>query len=196
MNEKNKFTIEYKNKYFTIEKTINNMENGDPYYRINTNNSVICCLLDLCGNLVYVKQFRPNLGYFTIEMPSGYIEDNELPGLAVSREIMEEVGIEADFIYLGTYRVNMNRNTNKEFIYLALQKNNIKYKNEPDIETVTIKRSELRKLIAEESSFEHIISYAIFQIVNIKLKIDLLNDSYTKIKEIFYTEICELQIKK
>lgn len=45
---------------------------------------------------ILVKQFRPPVGSYTIELPAGLIDDGETPAEAAVRELREETGLIAD----------------------------------------------------------------------------------------------------
>ena len=65
-----------------------------------------------------VRQFRPALQNYTIEMPAGSIENKESPLIAITREIKEEVGFSCDLIPLGNFfHLMMNRTNEKHFIF-------------------------------------------------------------------------------
>ena len=47
------------------------------------------------GDVVLVRQWRQPLGSFTLELPSGGVEEGEEPGEAAGRELFEETGFRA-----------------------------------------------------------------------------------------------------
>ena len=47
-------------------------------------------------NIILLKQFRPSLGKWIIELPAGTIENNEEPLACAKRELFEETGYQAD----------------------------------------------------------------------------------------------------
>ena len=65
--------------------------NVEPYYKLKINDSVVVCVLDDSDSLWFVKQYRPSLGYKTIEMVAGEIESGETPQEAAERELKEEL---------------------------------------------------------------------------------------------------------
>ena len=91
-----------------------------PYYRLTSQNSVICCLLTEDDQFVMVEQFRPNLGLTTLETPAGSIDDNETPLDAARREILEETGFESPLSPLGhKFSLMMNRTNIYDIFFLV-----------------------------------------------------------------------------
>lgn len=73
--------------YPEIESTKN-----EPYYRINSPDGIIVLATTDSGSLILVRQFRPALGAYTLEFPSGAIDPGENPEQAARREFSEETG--------------------------------------------------------------------------------------------------------
>ena len=48
------------------------------------------------GDVVLVRQWRQPLGAFTLELPSGGVDDGEKPEVAARRELFEETGYRAE----------------------------------------------------------------------------------------------------
>lgn len=161
--------------FFSIESTSEKYSDCKPYYRINTKDSVICCLLDKSDNLLLAEQLRPNLGYSTIEFPAGGIEANETPHDAAKREIREEIGVECNFIYLGSYRLMMNRTINKEHLFIGLTSGEVVGQAEPGIKTRNIPRKKLINAI-NANKLEQLAALGIIQLINLKFDINFLSD--------------------
>jgi len=81
---------------------------GKPYYIIHAPDGVIVLAVTTQDEIVLIRQFRPALQKWTLEMPSGGIDAGETPEQAAIRELYEETGYRADnvtalvdgFIYL------------------------------------------------------------------------------------------------
>jgi ADP-ribose pyrophosphatase len=170
-----KFINAFETPFFTVEKSVNIFSNNLPYYRIRTNDSIICCLLDEHDNLLLAEQFRPNLGYKTIEFPAGEVENNESPIEAAAREIREEIGVDCSLIPLGSYRLLMNRTNNKEYLYIALMSGKLNGQTEQGITTRVIARKKLINII-NDNEFEQLAGIGIIQLINIKFGINFLLD--------------------
>ena len=76
---------------------------GEPHYSIRTQDYVAVIPVTPEGEIVLVRQFRPAVGRFTLEIPCGHIESGELPEAAARKELLEETG------YLGYKLVPLGR---------------------------------------------------------------------------------------
>ena len=120
------FKKTYSTPFFDIEKGLDpNYPDTQPYYRLTGFDSVICCAMTMKGEFVMVKQFRPNIDEYSLEFPAGGLLKNEKPIEAAKREFLEETSFSLDFIYLGDFRLMMNRTNIKEHIFFGLNPKNI-----------------------------------------------------------------------
>jgi len=170
-----KFANAFETPFFIVEKSLENYSDNIPYFRINTNDSIICCLLDKDDNLLLAEQFRPNLGYKTIEFPAGGIESEETPLDAAIREIREEMGVECQLIPLGSFRLMMNRTINKEHLFIGLTSGELIGQGEQGIKTRAIPRKKLINAI-DGNELEQLAALGIIQLINLKFGINFLSD--------------------
>ena len=64
------------------------------------------------GNVVLVRQWRQPLGSFTLELPSGGVDEGEDPGEAARRELFEETGFRAEgLVRLASVHTSTGRST-------------------------------------------------------------------------------------
>lgn len=62
------------------------------------------------GNVVLVRQWRHSLERFTLELPSGAVDEGEEPSLAARRELFEETGFRAEGVeHLATVHTSPGR---------------------------------------------------------------------------------------
>jgi ADP-ribose pyrophosphatase len=95
---------------------------GDPspHYTVQTFDYVTVIAVDTGGQFLLVKQYRPVIEDYTLELPSGMIDANETPEACVRRELVEETGHEAgDVELLGTLVPDVGRLGNRMWCYFA-----------------------------------------------------------------------------
>lgn len=77
-----------------IAKTIDGNA-AAPHYTVKPGDYVIVLATDVDGRLLLVKQFRPVVEDYTLELPSGQIDPGETPESSARRELLEETGHQA-----------------------------------------------------------------------------------------------------
>jgi len=76
-----------------VEKTLVGW--NAPYYALNASDYVSVLATTVSGGLLLVRQYRPAVEGFTVELPSGHVEPGESAEDAARRELLEETGHEA-----------------------------------------------------------------------------------------------------
>ena len=91
-----------------------------PHYTVKPLDYVTVLATDEAGRILLVRQFRPVLEDYTLELPSGLIEPGEAPEVCARRELLEETGHEADQVdFLGTLAPDTGRLGNRMWVYAA-----------------------------------------------------------------------------
>jgi ADP-ribose pyrophosphatase len=79
------------------------------------------------GRIPLVRQFRPAVESYVLELPSGAVDPGEEPEAAARRELLEETGCEArELLLLGTLHVDSGRLETQQWAWFA-----------PDVRVVT-----------------------------------------------------------
>lgn len=121
MSQNLPFVKDYSTPFFDIEKSEYLTDSQKlPYYRLTNKDSAICCVLNQPGELVLVRQFRPNLDAYTLELPAGGVDKGEAPLEAMHRELSEETGLRCKFIALGSFRLMMDRTTIQDHLFFGM----------------------------------------------------------------------------
>jgi ADP-ribose pyrophosphatase len=95
---------------------------GDPvpHYTVKQPDYVTVVASDLEGRMLLVRQYRPVVEGYTIELPSGLVDPGETPEACVRRELIEETGHEADAVdLLGTLVPDVGRLGNRMHCFAA-----------------------------------------------------------------------------
>lgn len=120
-----------------------------PWYslRIADYTAVIAIRRD--GRVLAVRQYRPALERYALELPSGMVDPGENPETAARRELREETGYEAgDLEPLGPLTVDNGRLSNRIWHYLAGGVRPVEgHTPEEGVEVVTYSIPELRQAI-------------------------------------------------
>ena len=139
----------YKNKWFqVINKKYKNEKKN--YYVLNIPDSSVILPITKNNEFIIIKQFRESLDNYSLELPAGFIDENETPQQAAERELFEETGyISKEFIYLGIGRLMINRTNSVQHLFAA---KNINQKSKPkeNIEVLKIKQTKLYDMILED----------------------------------------------
>lgn len=95
---------------------------GDPspHYAVIPFDYVTVIAVDTDGHFLLVTQYRPVVEDYTVELPSGMIDQGETPEACVRRELIEETGHEAGRVeLLGTLVPDVGRLGNRMWCYFA-----------------------------------------------------------------------------
>ncbi|MBI3853388.1 MAG: NUDIX hydrolase [Verrucomicrobia bacterium] len=102
-----------------------------PHYSIQAVDVVVIVAVNCQGKLLLVRQFRPAVDAFTLELPAGHIEPGETPEDAARKELWEETGHEAGTLELLTkLSPSTARFTNRLWCFFAAD---VKPGSRPDL---------------------------------------------------------------
>jgi ADP-ribose pyrophosphatase len=97
-----------------IAKTMR--EGEEPYYSLRLRDYATIVALTAEGKLLVVRQYRPSIEQFTLELPSGIVDEGETPAQAASRELLEETGYHAAQVeILGPMQPDLGRLSNRSW---------------------------------------------------------------------------------
>lgn len=65
---------------------------AETYYAVTQQHYLCALAVTLEGRILLVRQYRPAIERFSLELPAGLLEKNEEPAEAMTRELLEETG--------------------------------------------------------------------------------------------------------
>ncbi len=138
---------------------------------LEANDAVNVVALTTENKILLINQYRFGTEKFSLEVPGGFIEDEEIPLIAAKRELQEETGFTAPhWEYLGAVYANpvfMDSQIHHFVAYDAALTNPKELDEAEDIEVMLMSREELKELIKDNQiSHPHTLS-ALSRIFNI-----------------------------
>jgi len=139
-------------------------DGGDaPYYSLRMRDYVSVIAFTPRQEILLVRQYRPAVERYTLELPSGLEEEDETPEQTARRELEEETGYRSDGMeLLGVLLPDTGRLANRLWCYFAamVTPSNGCHNPEPGIEPVLIHRTALLDLIAK-GEFNHALNLGV-----------------------------------
>lgn len=178
------YRVAFSTPWFEIEESIPERPDELPYYRMTGPDGVICLPFTAEGDVVMIRQYRPNIDRVTLEIPAGSIDGDESVLHAAEREILEETGHRcAVLVPLGHGRLYLSRTNHVEHFVLGLDARiDANAVIETGIELSVMSRPDLRRMV-QQDQFEHTAALSFLGLASAKLGIDLLQDSMSLIRE-------------
>ena len=158
-----------KHKYFTSRKDKCETPEGkiiDEYFVVEMPVSACALAITEEGEVIMVKQYRHPIGQTILELPGGFIDENESHEEAMARELMEETGYEFSSVeQVGIIAANPGVLNNFTCLFLARGGKKTGLQNldhNEEIEVVTISLEELKKLFLENKIVQSLHTNCIF----------------------------------
>ena len=146
-------------------KTIAADPDGAPFYAIHAPDYVCVVAVTQDNRVVLVRQYRPAVESWCLELPAGGVSAGETPEAAARRELREETGYRAiSFECLGVLKPDTGRLENRQWCYFA--------RVEPDpeplapedgelgLECQTLSLEEFRAALGQEGQLDHSLNLA------------------------------------
>ena len=128
--------------------------------RVNGSGAVmIIAVIKQSDEVILVKQFRPPTAKFVIEFPAGLIDPDESAAVTASRELYEETGYHGKIIEISEPAYSSPGMSGEKLIIVTMEVDAECFSDGPpescqedseDIETILVKRSELKDFFHAE----------------------------------------------
>jgi ADP-ribose diphosphatase len=136
-------TVVCKDVQFAPEATV------QTYYAIEQPNYLTAVAMTREGRILLVRQYRPAIERFSLELPSGLLDQGEGPADGVARELLEETGYPAETITpIGQTATCSSRISNQMYSFFIITGARVSnFTEEPGVTVSSATPSELRALI-------------------------------------------------
>ena len=155
------------------------MNAGDPpYYSLRMPDYVTVLALTGERQVVLVRQYRPAVERYTLELPGGHVDNGENPEQSARRELTEETGFQAEQMeLLGSLLSDSGRHENKLWCYLAPSAMRVDgfCRLEPGIEVVLVGLNDLFDMVCK-GEYDHAPHLAVLLLAMAKHGRQLIND--------------------
>lgn len=130
---------------------------GEPYFTLNCADYLSIVALNSNDELVLVRQYRPAVEAYTLELPGGHVELGETPLAGAARELTEETGYIANTIEeMAIIHSDTGRLSNRMFCFFAKVRLSNAWQPEPGLEPVAMPRTAvLRSINSSEPILNH-----------------------------------------
>lgn len=155
--------------YFTARKDKCETPSGkiiDEYFVVEMPSSACAVAITKDGEVLMVKQYRHPIAETILELPGGFVDDNEDTSFAMQRELKEETGYDFPIIIpLG--KVAANPGVLNNYTYLFLAKDGVKTGNQQldkneELTVETISLDELKSLFLDNKIVQSLHVSCIF----------------------------------
>jgi ADP-ribose pyrophosphatase len=135
-----------------VEKDVECAEGAEPetFWAVASGRYAAVLALTEDGRIPLVRQFRPAVERFVLELPSGAVDAGEEPEAAARRELLEEAGCAAAaLVPVGPLIVDSGRQETLQWAYFAPAVRVVEETPEPvePLETLFVQPAELARLI-------------------------------------------------
>lgn len=152
--------IVYSNRWFSISERYYLTQN-EPYFVLNTLDYVSIFARTIDKQVILVRQYRPAVMDYTLEIPSGHVEPDKTAEEWARQELLEETGFIANQVqFLGVRAPDTGRLGNRIWFFFA---DGVTHKCKPTEEGIEVVRCSMKEF------FEFMANGQIIQSHNLAL---------------------------
>ncbi len=158
-----------RHKYFTARKDRCEATDGkiiEAYYVVELPATACALALTVDNEAIMVRQYRHPVEEVLLELPGGFIDENESPETAMARELMEETGYEFSSVEMvGKIAANPGVLNNYTCLFLARggKKTGVQQlDHNEEIEVEKISLQEVKNLLLENKIMQSLHANCIF----------------------------------
>jgi ADP-ribose pyrophosphatase len=155
--------------YFTARKDKCETPGGnivDEYFVVELPTTACAVAITEDGEVLMVRQYRHPIEETILEIPGGFIDENEMPEESIQRELKEETGYEfSSIINVGKIAANPGVLNNFTYLFLARggKKTSVqKFDKNEHLELEKISLQELKRLFLENKIVQSLHANCIF----------------------------------
>jgi 8-oxo-dGTP pyrophosphatase MutT (NUDIX family) len=149
-------------------------EGEEPYYSLRLPDYAAIVAITPAERVVIVRQYRPAVEKYTLELPSGLVDPGESPAQAAARELLEETGYRVrDVELLGGMNPDTGRLGNRIWACVAKDARRVEGRAPEDgIEVLEWSFADLRAAVAD-GRFDHALHVAIVGLAMVRDRLPL-----------------------
>ena len=146
----------------------------DPYYSLRLPDYAAVVAITGEHRVLAVRQYRPAVERYTVELPSGLVDPGETPAQAAARELLEEPGYQAASMeVLGAMEPDTGRLGNRIWTCIAAGVRRVEGRVPEDgIEVRSYSLADLARAVAE-GEFNHALHVAVLMVAVAQGKVRL-----------------------
>ena len=123
-----------------VAKSVGEKGTSEPYYSLKMSDYVSVVAVTDRQEFILVRQYRPAVEKWTLELPSGHVSDGEKPEQTARRELLEETGYQARSLQcLGSLFPDTGRLSNRMWCYFAPNVRRVSKKKHPEAGTRVVR---------------------------------------------------------
>lgn len=153
--------VVFHTEWFDIEEEF---FHGKPWYRVVEPNAVCMLVMTKNNKIILVRQFRPIVNEYTLELPAGHLDKGEGVFMCARRELYEETGYVCDrWVELASDMIILaSRSTMRSDLFLGLDAvYDSHFAPKEDIEVELVNLREFKHLIMNGKCKQNIAAGAI-----------------------------------